>query len=115
MLNDFGKNKTDRLIVEECSRLSIKDFPLNRNLFKQIIIDNQIVYLTATKCYFGGSRYWFKCPNCKKRIGVLYRKPANVYFLCRSCLDLTYALRKYHRREEGYLYTLLNKLKQRSV
>lgn len=50
--------------------------------------------LTTTPCYFGGKRYWFKCPwyangvYCGKRVGVLYL--SNKYFACRHCNNLSY-------------------------
>jgi hypothetical protein len=45
------------------------------------------IFLDKTNCYFGGVRYWFKCPSCFKRVGCLYGVK---YFLCRSCYDLSY-------------------------
>lgn len=51
--------------------------------------------LTTTPCYYGGKRYWFRCPfyrngvYCGKRVGVLYK--GGDYFACRHCYDLTYA------------------------
>lgn len=47
----------------------------------------QHINLTATKCNFGGYRYWFKCPSCNKRVGCLY---ADTRFLCRDCNNLIY-------------------------
>lgn len=50
--------------------------------------------LTTTPCYFGGVRYWFKCPwysngvYCGRRVGVLYL--GGDYFACRHCYGLTY-------------------------
>lgn len=55
------------------------------------------VPLTTTRCYFGGSRYWFICPwyangiYCGRRVGVLYK--AGNYFACRYCYNLTYSSR----------------------
>ncbi len=53
-----------------------------------------VVSLTTTPCFFGGRRYWFKCPinkdvtKCDRRVAVLYM--GDKYFGCRSCYDLTY-------------------------
>lgn len=44
--------------------------------------------IVATPCFFGGERLWFLCPNCSKRVGVLYFI-RNVY-ACRSCSNLAY-------------------------
>jgi len=49
------------------------------------------ISLTATRCCYGGYRYWFVCPDidCQKRVGVLYKDGDD--FRCRKCLDLDYS------------------------
>jgi hypothetical protein len=49
----------------------------------------QRVYLQSSPCHLGGSREWFTCPRCGKRVAVLYAP--NSYFACRQCGGLTYA------------------------
>ena len=49
----------------------------------------QIIWFTETPCNYGGSRKWFRCPQCDTRVAVLYG--ANVKFLCRHCYRLPYA------------------------
>ncbi len=44
--------------------------------------------LTSTPCYFGGERYWFLCPFCGDRVGVLYL--GGKKFGCRRCYNLAY-------------------------
>lgn len=46
------------------------------------------VNVSKTACNYGGYRYWFNCPNCNKRVGVLYL--AGV-FVCRHCIGANYA------------------------
>lgn len=52
------------------------------------------IWLTNTRCHFGGNRYWFRCPLskngvvCNRRVGVLYFNGR--YFGCRHCLQITY-------------------------
>ena len=46
--------------------------------------------LLTTDCNFGGVRYWFGCPYCGMRVGVLYLAPGDVYFRCRHCSNLSY-------------------------
>lgn len=46
------------------------------------------VNITTTRPHFGGTRYWWECPHCRRRCGVLYGRG---YYLCRQCHDLTYA------------------------
>jgi len=48
------------------------------------------VGLDTTKCYFGGHRYWFLCPNCNRRCAKLYLPTGQTYFACRICYNLTY-------------------------
>ena len=49
---------------------------------------SSIIWFKSTKCRFGGRRYWFECPTCLKRVGVLYKDGDS--FECRKCLDLDY-------------------------
>lgn len=45
------------------------------------------VQLSFTQCKLGGSRAWWECPSCSKRVAVLYGWGR---FQCRKCLDLHY-------------------------
>lgn len=66
------------------------------------------VYLGTTPCYYGGKRYWFFCPRCTERVGVLYL--VRDYFTCRHCYNLTY-----ESRNCGYSivsYTKLGRLRK---
>ncbi len=53
------------------------------------------VNLTTTRCYYGGTRYWFLCPlikngkQCRRRVGVLFA--VGKWFGCRYCGDIVYA------------------------
>ena len=49
----------------------------------------QTIWFDRTPCHYGGSRKWFLCPNCDRRVGLLYG--ADVHFLCRHCYPLPYA------------------------
>jgi hypothetical protein len=57
------------------------------------------VSLVTTPCNFGGVRYWFGCPSCGYRVGVLYLSPGDVYFRCRHCNNLSYRSRNRCRLE----------------
>ena len=48
----------------------------------------QEIPLGRTPCHYGGSRPWFLCPDCKRRVVKLYG--AERLFLCRYCYQLTY-------------------------
>jgi hypothetical protein len=51
---------------------------------------NYEVSLVTTPCTYGGVRYWFACPVCHERVGVLYLAPGKIYFTCRHCNNITY-------------------------
>lgn len=46
------------------------------------------IYLCTTSPHYGGVRWWFKCPRCYRRVGVLFL--GNI-FACRHCWDMAYA------------------------
>jgi hypothetical protein len=60
------------------------------------------VSLVTTPCNLGGVRYWFGCPSCGRRVGILYLAPGDVYFRCRNCNNLSY-----HSRNESSPYGIL--------
>jgi len=70
------EDKTEPMIV-----LSYK---IKKCLVKEPII------LQKTKPHFGGYRWWFTCPICKRRMGKLYLTSKGNYFACRRCCDLRY-------------------------
>ena len=49
---------------------------------------DQPVNITRTPCHYGGSRPWFFCPECDRRVAVIYG--VGKYFLCRHCHTLAY-------------------------
>lgn len=53
------------------------------------------VDLAVTETAFGGERFWFKCPLCKRRMGVLFQHPISNLIGCRSCLGLVYKSQRY--------------------
>ena len=50
----------------------------------------QGIPLLTTQLPSGGKRYWFSCPNCRRRVGRVHLPHGMSYFLCRRCYDLTY-------------------------
>lgn len=50
---------------------------------------SQEVRITGTACNFGGSRPWFQCPRCWRRVGILFMRSGN--FICRHCGRVAYA------------------------
>ena len=52
-------------------------------------IIHQTVLLETTACTLGGTRPWFCCPVCSRRVAVIYGKGR--LFACRRCKRLAYA------------------------
>ncbi len=48
------------------------------------------IFFQKTYPHFGGIRWWFSCPMCKKRVGRLYLPVKRHLFACRMCHNLTY-------------------------
>lgn len=94
----WTSNRTDKKTIIGLA-VDITDDPYVR--FVYTVIDREgnktdydyQVSLLTTPCNFGGSRYWFACPHCGSRVGVLYLVPGDVRFRCRHCNNLTYRSR----------------------
>lgn len=69
---------------------------------------NQSIQISKTPCHYGGYRYWFICPECKKRVGVLYR---HGNFKCRHCLGVNYQSQL--QQPQDRLFKRLNALRER--
>lgn len=61
---------------------------------------DQRVRITCAPCSYRGSRFWFECPSCAKRVAKLYlprcvvsELPSALRFACRGCWALSYQLR----------------------
>jgi len=63
--------------------------------------DVLIVPLTVSYPHFGGTRWWFRCPVCRRRVAVLYRPPRVKQLACRHCHDLTYESAQLRRTRSG--------------
>lgn len=48
----------------------------------------------------GGKRPWFTCPQCQRRVGILYHAPFHPFF-CRRCCNLAYPS-QYQSRDQSY-------------
>ena len=65
-----------------------------------------VVKLTPTRCFFGGRRWWLRCPLekdgqvCNRRVGILYLGGGN-YFGCRHCYRLAYESSQNSHRFNG--------------
>lgn len=48
---------------------------------------HQTIRLERTACNYGGTRPWFHCPHCQRRVAVLFLRSG---FVCRPCGRIAY-------------------------
>lgn len=87
--------------VESCQKISVNQLVRTATKdLKKRIVEAQIealgipVSLTTSKTKFSGTRLWFECPACGRRVGVIYKNHSNVLG-CLKCLRLIYQQQKY--------------------
>lgn len=102
--NDFGK----KYLTEQCQKIKITDFVReSTSQIKETLINASLeaegydLLLNKSKTGFGGTRFWFSCPICNKRAGVLYRHPVSQILGCRHCLRLDYRKHRYSKMIEN--------------
>ena len=99
------------MFIENCQKISITQLKQNLNgKMPNCEVGQQVIELTTTDCNYGGYRYWFVCPECRLRIGTLYKKPLEGLWLCRHCHELGYRLTYYRRSQEEGFYRTLHQL-----
>lgn len=69
------------------------------------------VKLTTTSCNYGNLRYWFVCPCCQRRIGVLYLSGNRI--ACRRCHNLTYKSKNFGKKSKNYNFISLFRFPER--
>lgn len=96
--NDFG----NRLLIEDCQKVSVTDLLKDyKQQLKQTMLRSQFemlnenILITTSRTGNGGLRFWFACPRCRRRIGVLLKHPLQQELGCRKCLGLQYKARRY--------------------
>jgi hypothetical protein len=96
--NDSGKY----FLVEDCQKLDISDLLRDyKKKIKETILNSQLeildkdILITSSKTGNGGFRFWFICPKCKRRAGVLLKHPFKKDLGCRVCLKLKYKSSKF--------------------
>jgi hypothetical protein len=102
--NDLGKF----LIAEQCQKINIDDIvrQVNKEAKQQILQSNIEVMglklnLLTSNTRFDGKRYWFSCPICNNRVGVIYRDPVSLQIGCRKCLKIQYRKQRFKGMIEG--------------
>lgn len=102
--NDSGKT----FLVEECQRITMHEYLARaKNNLKEILLASETSILdipigfTTSRTGFGGTRHWFVCPTCSRRVGVLFAHPTTHQIGCRTCLGLEYRSRRYKGMTEN--------------
>ncbi len=96
----------EKLLVEQCQKIDISDLlreyqqQLKAMMLSAEVLGTQIP-LTTSLTRFGGIRYWFSCPSCRRRVGIIYQHPMSGVVGCRECLNLDYRKRRYKGMTEN--------------
>ena len=103
-VNNLGNN----LLVEDCSKIAVADLIREYRIkLKESFLTSQLemmsvnVRLTTSQTGNKGTRFWFVCPKCERRVGLLLRHPLQGTIGCRLCLNLEYRKRRYKGMIEG--------------
>ena len=94
--NDYGKILT----LESLRKIKINDLVRQARIeAKRLYIESldldsgRRIDLVTSSTRYGGKRYWFKCPKCQKRVGVLYQGSNGLG--CRLCVGYRYRGSRY--------------------
>jgi hypothetical protein len=104
IFNNLGKKLTS-----SCKQVNISEYlKLAKNEIKKAFLYSKMeiegygcVELITAKTGISGARYWFKCPICKRKAGIIYKHPENRLIGCRKCLNLEYKSRRYKGMPES--------------
>jgi predicted GNAT family acetyltransferase len=96
--NDLGKN----FLTDQCQKIKIDDLvkkagqKIKHTLIKsELELHGQKLQLTQAATGFNGLRFWFICPLCNRKVGIIYKYPFNEKLGCRKCLRLKYRKQRY--------------------
>jgi len=111
-LIQYGKS-----VIEQCDAININALMRRiKSLLEKELLRIELeglgnnIKLTSSKTGMGGTRFWFICPQCKGRVGVLHRLPGSNLYQCRRCLGLQYGAAHYHRTPQEKHAKLIKKL-----
>ncbi|MCB9811250.1 hypothetical protein H6804_00035 [Candidatus Nomurabacteria bacterium] len=95
-------NLGSAFLVEDCQKVDVSDLlrdykaKLKETILRsQFDMLNENVLIVTSKTGNGGLRFWFMCPRCKRRVGILLKHPLQNVLGCRTCLKLEYKSRRY--------------------
>ena len=85
-----GNENTIRYAVEMGQRPDVRLFYTTTKPSGEKFDFDYRIELASSPCNYGGQRYWFICPLCLRRAGIVYLTGKHGRFICRECGDLTY-------------------------
>ncbi len=96
-----NNNSGKKLLTDQCEQIKISDVFKRvktgyiRCLKEKMVVNGGNISLKKSSVNNGGVRYWFACPLCGVRCGILYKSPLGENIGCRKCLNLDYRSRRY--------------------
>ena len=92
------KGDTRKTCVEQCASIDVRGLLLDRPCHAVAVeytiagrTSTPTIGLTTTPTFVRRRlQYWFLCPRCHRRCGVLYLPPGQGELRCRQCWDLHY-------------------------
>ncbi len=92
------KGDTRKTCVEQCASIDVRGLLLDRPCHAVAVeytiagrTSTPTIGLTTTPTFVRRRlQYWFLCPRCHRRCGVLYLPPQQAELRCRQCWDLHY-------------------------
>ncbi|WP_028490223.1 hypothetical protein [Thiothrix lacustris] len=61
------------------------------------------LFVTSTRCNYGGLRYWWQCPKCGRRVSILYALPWQFKeWACRHCHEAVHESSRAGRYRREY-------------
>ena len=101
-MKPMNTNDLGNFLVEDCHRIELSKFLKSyRSKLKEMLITSELEFLGTTiklntsKTGYNGVRFWFLCPLCEQRVGVLLKHPLTNILGCRICLNLEYRKRRF--------------------
>jgi hypothetical protein len=96
--NDLGVFQTvechQKINVNDLVRQASKEVKL-RLLEGKVEVLGLDLDFTTTKTRLGGERLWFVCPQCGRRVGVIYKQASQEKIGCFRCLNLKYRKQRF--------------------
>lgn len=106
----MNPNDSGKFTVEKCRKISISDYIRQfRTQFKEAVVSSVAesvgteIGIATTRTGFGGIRFWFVCPHCERKIGIILVHPISGMIGCRRCLGVDYTSRRYKGMAEAKL------------